>query len=117
MARGAQRDDDAASTSTAIATSMTANTYQRVVGSTPFAGEAPDRLDDDDDAAREQDGRLAERRQVLRAPVPVGVLDVGRPAAEPDREEREERRDDVAAGLDARGDQPEAVGEQARARA
>ncbi len=45
---------------------------------------------------------LAERAEVLGAAVAVGVLEVGGPAAEVDREERQHGGDHVAARLDAR---------------
>ena len=66
-----------------------------------------------EDPSGEQDRRLSQRSEVLRAPVPVGVLRVRGPATEPHREERERGGDDVAAGLDPRGDQPEAAGRHA----
>ena len=53
-------------------------------------------------------------REVLGSPVPVGMVRVGRPAAEADREQRQHRRHDVAAGLDPGGHQTEAAGHQAR---
>ena len=79
------------------------------------AREAADRLDEDDDPAAGEDGRLAERRQVLRAPVPVGVRAVGGARAEAQREQREDGGDHVARGLDAGRDEAEGAGEQAGA--
>ncbi len=72
------------------------------------------RLVHDENAAADQDRRLAERGQVLRARVPVLVALIRRLARQPDREERQERGDDIAARLDPRGDQPEAAGDHAR---
>jgi hypothetical protein len=75
-------------------------------------GEVTDRFDRDDHAAGDQDRRLAERAEVLRAAVAVRVLRVGRTPAEAHREERQHGGDHVAARLDARRDQPEASGRQ-----
>jgi len=56
-----------------------------------------DRLDRDDQSAGQQDASLAERSQVLRASVAVGVLGVRGLATQAHREERQDRRDDVSA--------------------
>ena len=82
----------------------------RVEAGVAAAAEAVDRLDHDEGATAGEDRRLAERREVLGAPVPVGVLAVGRLAAEADREQREDRRDDVAARLDPGRDQGQRAG-------
>ena len=115
-ARGAQRDDRAAQVD-AERDADDRELYQWIVGGRRRRDQVPDRLDDDDGAAREQDRRLAERAEVLRAAVPVGVPGVGRAPAEPHREERQHGGDHVAARLDPGRDQPEAVGQQARRRA
>ena len=68
-----------------------------------FAGAAApsmqvaDRLDAHQQAAGEQDRRLAQRAEVLGAAVAVGVLAVGRPPAQAHGEEREHRGDHVPA--------------------
>ena len=61
------------------------------------AGEARDRLDAHEHAAGQQQRSLPERSEVLGAAVTVGVLEVGGPAAEFDREERQHGGDHVAA--------------------
>ena len=72
-------------------------------------------VDRDEDPAREQDRGLAQRAEVLRAAVAVGMLGIGRTAAQPHREERQRGGDDIAAGLDPARDQAQAPGEHANA--
>ena len=114
--RAARREDTMRPTSIAIAAAMTANSHQRRRDDVRVLLEQPaDRLARDQRRGRGDDHRLAERREVLRAAVAVGVLAVGRAGGEPHRDEREDGGDDVAAGLDARGDQREAARGEARA--
>ena len=101
-------------TSSTSATPITANWYQRMLGGGAAFDQVADRLDRDDQPAGEQDRGLAERAEVLGAAVAVGVAAVGGPPAEAHREEGEHGGDHVAAGLDPRRDQPEAVGREAR---
>ena len=77
--------------------------------------QVPDRRDRDDHGARDQDRCLADRAQVLGAPVAVGVPAIGGAPREPHREERQHSREHVPARLDAGGDQTEAVRGQAGA--
>ena len=58
----------------------------------------------DGDADERQHGRLRQRSEVLRLPVPVLVPFVGRPAGDADREEREQRRDEIRPGVQRLGD-------------
>ena len=99
--------------STISATAMTAKTYQPPSSDSAPSREPPDGLDDDEHAAAGEDRGLAERAEILGAAVPVGVIRVGQGARQADGEEGQDRRDDVAGGLDARGDEGEAAGEQA----
>ena len=59
-------------------------------------------------ATREQDGRLAQCAEVLGAPVSVGMLAIGRPAAEAHGKEGHDRGDHVATRLDPGRDEPKA---------
>jgi hypothetical protein len=72
-----------------------------------------DRLDGDEHAAGQQDPRLPQRAEVLGAAMAVGVLGVGRAAAQSHREERQGRGDHIAAGLDPGRYQSQAAGQQA----
>ena len=63
----------------------------------------------DVEAREHEDRGLAEGGQVLGLAVPVGMPLVGRPAGDPDREEREERGDEVGPGVNRLRDQPEAA--------
>ena len=51
--------------------------------------------------------RLEQSRQVLRLPVPVLVRLVGRPAGDAEREEREQRRDEIRPRVQRLRDQAE----------
>ena len=64
-----------------------------------------------------EDARLGERGEVLGLPVAVGVRAVGGTAGDADREEREQRRDEVGAGVQRLRDEAEAAAREARARA
>ena len=101
--------------SSPIATPITANWYQRIWGGGWPSTRCSIACTATTIAARDQDRRLAERAEVLGAPVPVGVAAVRGPPAEAHREERDHRRDDVAAGLDPGGDQREARGREPHA--
>ena len=85
--------------------------FDRVVAADELVG----RLGDDEQAAADEDRGLAERAEVLRAPVPVVVVRVRRAAAEADRQERQDGGDDVAGGLDPGRDQAQAAGDDAGA--
>ena len=67
--------------------------------------------------ASDEERRLGERGEVLRLAVAVLVRDVGGPRRDADREEREQRRDEVGARVQRLGDEPEAVGREADGRA
>ena len=79
----------------------------RVEAGAPPRAEPVDRLDHDEGATAGEDRRLAERREVLGPPVPIGVLAVGGAPAEADRRQRQDRGDDIAARLDPGRDQGE----------
>jgi len=64
------------------------------------------------DQTLERAPSLAERGQVLGFAVPVGMTAVGRAAGDPDREERQEGGDEVGAGVNRLGYQPEAPGRE-----
>ena len=66
----------------------------------------------DVEAREHEDRGLAEGGQVLGLAVPVGMPAVGRAAGDPDREEREQRGDEVGAGVDRLRDQAEAAGRE-----
>src|SRR5439155_912066 len=53
----------------------------------------------DEDGGDDKDRGLGQRRQMLRLPVTIGVAGIGGPPRDADREEREERRDEVDAGV------------------
>ena len=71
-------------------------------------------LHDDHDARDEEERRLRERGEMLRLPVPVLVAEIRRLHCNADREERQERRDEIGAGVDRLRDEPEAVRRQTR---
>jgi hypothetical protein len=79
------------------------------------ARQPDDRFDHDEHPAGEQDPGLAERSEVLGAPVSVWMVAVGRAHPESDREERQDRGDDVAGRLDARRDETQATRDDPRA--
>ena len=89
----AERDDHAADVDGEGDADHGEDVPARVEAAVAAAAEPADRLDHDEGATAGEDRRLAERREVLGAPVPVGVLAVGRLAAEADREQGEDRRD------------------------
>ena len=60
-------------------------------------------------AGQDEDRRLGESREVLRLAVAVLVPDVGGADRDADREERQERRDEVGARVQRLRDEPEAV--------
>ena len=65
----------------------------------------------------DEDRRLRERRRVLGLPVAVRMAAVGRTDGDADREEREQRGDEVGPGVGGLREEPEAAGGQARRRA
>src|SRR5947209_14600857 len=69
---------------------------------------------DDHDACKEEERSFGERGEMLRLAVPVLVPLIRRPHRDADREERQERGDEVGAGVDRLRDEPEAVGREAR---
>ena len=64
-------------------------------------------------AATHEDRRLAERREVLRLAVPVGMLVVGRPVGDADGVQGQQRGSRIDAGMHGLGEDPEAAGEKA----
>ena len=67
----------------------------------------------DEDGGDDEDRGLGQRRQMLRLPVTIGVAGIGGAPRDADREEREERRDEVDAGVRRLREQTEAVGRDA----
>ena len=62
-----------------------------------------------------EERRLGQSREVLGFAVSVGVGAIGGPAGHPDCKEREQRRDEVCAGVDRLGQEAEAVRPEADA--
>ena len=62
-----------------------------------------------------EERRLGQGREVLGLAVSVGVGAIGGPAGHPDCKEREQRRDEVCAGVDRLGQEAEAVRPEADA--
>ena len=71
-----------------------------------MTGEPRDRLPRDHDRGDDEHRRLGQRGQVLRLPVSVVVPAIGRPHRVPDREEGEQRGDEVGARMHRLGEQP-----------
>ena len=61
-----------------------------------------DRAPDDEDAGDDEDRALGERREVLGLPVAVLVAGIGGPHGDADREERQQRGDEIGAGVGRR---------------
>ena len=102
-------------TSTTSTTPSTTNAHQAASTSRAAATRQPaDRLVDDDAADDQQERALGERGEVLGLAVAVGVVAVGRPDRDAQRVERQERRDEVGAGVRRLGDHRQRAGEQAR---
>ncbi len=78
------------------------------------AGNAPDRAVRDVERREHQERGLGERGEVLRLAVPVLVADVRRPHRDADREERQQRCNEVGAGVDRLGHEAEAAARNAR---
>ena len=75
---------------------------------------ALNRAHGDVEARRDEEGRLCQSGEMLGLPVPVLVTRIGGPHGDTDREEREERRDEVGAGMDRFRDETETVRCKAR---
>jgi hypothetical protein len=73
------------------------------------ADEVGDGPPDDDEAGGDENRGLSERGEMLRLAVPVGVGDVGRSLGNPEREEGQQRRNEIGAGVDRLREQAEAV--------
>ena len=69
----------------------------------------------DRDADEREHRRLTERGKMLRLAVAVLMPLVGRADGDADREERQQRGDEVGARVQCLGDEPEAAARQARA--
>ncbi len=63
--------------------------------------------------ASDEDRGFGQRREVLGLAVPVGMPRIRRPAGNPEREERQQRRDQVGPGVDRLGDEAEAPAREA----
>ena len=63
----------------------------------------------DDEADEREHGRLREGREVLGLPVTVLVSGIGRPPGDADREEGEQRGDEIGPGVERLGDEPQAA--------
>ena len=77
--------------------------------------EACQRESGDRNADESEHRRLEERCEMLGLSVPVLMLDVRRPAGDADREEGQQRGDEVGARVQRLGDEPEAAAREARA--
>ena len=69
---------------------------------------------DDENRDQHEDRCLGQRRQMLCLPVPVGVAGIGGASRDADGEEREQRRDEVDAGVRRLREQTEAVRRDSR---
>ena len=84
--------------SSTSASAITANWYQWICGAVlAVEHEVADRLDAHEHATADRIAASPSAPEVLRAAMAVGVPAVGRAPAEAHREEREHRRDHVAA--------------------
>jgi hypothetical protein len=63
----------------------------------------------DEGARRDDEPGLAERGEMLGLAVAVGVSAVGRAERDADREEGQQRRDEIRSGVEGLGDETEAV--------
>ena len=75
-------------------------------------GDVRDRAPDDEEACRDEEAGLGEGGEMLGLAVAVRVRAVGRTDGDADREEGQERGDEVHARVQRFGDQPEAVGRE-----
>ena len=98
-----------------ITTPTTTSAYHVACTGRAAVDEPHDRAPDDEDAREDEDRALGERGEMLRLPVPVLVAGVGGPHRDADGEERQQRGDEVRAGVRRLRDEPEAVRRQARA--
>ena len=109
LARGAPGDDRAAR----VDHDHDADDDERVPGGVDLnvrrSREALDGAEGDEDAHEHEDRCFRERGEVLRLAVPVLVPFVGRPRGDADGEEREQRRDEIRAGVKRLGEEREAV--------
>ena len=69
----------------------------------------------DGNADEREHGRLRQRGEVLSLPVPVLMPFVGGPAGDADREEREQRGNEIGSGVQRLGDEPQAAADETRA--
>ena len=108
----ATRSDVVARAASITSTSPSiAAAYQVASTLSAVAREPDDRRHGDPHGREHEDGRLAERGQVLRLAVPVGMLVVGRALGDADRVQREQRGRRVDAGVHGLGEDAEAAGE------
>ena len=77
----------------------------------PFAGagQPRDRGRRDEEADQDQEGRLGERSEVLCLAVAILVADVRGTTCDAEREEREQRRDEVGSRVGRLGDEAKAA--------
>src|SRR5439155_10283624 len=73
------------------------------------AGEMRDRPPHDEDRDDDEGRRLSQRRQMLGLPVTVCVAGIRRASGDTNREERQQRRDQVDSGVRRLREQPETV--------
>jgi hypothetical protein len=78
-------------------------------------GQPRKRLVRDEEAGEDEKAPLGEGREVLRFPVPVRVAAVGGPDGDSDREQRQERGNEVGPRVDCFRDEAEASGREPRA--
>ena len=79
------------------------------------AGEPHDRAPDDQEAREHENRSLGQRGEMLRLAVPVLMPRVRGPHGDADGEEREQRRDQVGAGVHRLGHEAEAARREAGA--
>ena len=107
----AVRDATVRATSIAMTTPSAANAHHAGSTSSSIQPREPrDREPGDADRDEHEEAGLRERREVLRLAVAVEVARVGGLRRDADREEREQRGDEVGAGVRGVGDQAEAAG-------
>ena len=114
MRVAARQETVARLASTTITTATVASTYQETVTRGSMRPEqAFERADRDQDADEREKPGLGERREMLRLAVAVLVTAIGGTTGDAEREEREQRGDEIGTGVNRLRDEPEAVGMQA----
>ena len=92
-----------------MTTPTTSSAYHVALHGRAAVDEAVDRAPDDGCAGEDEDRALAERREMLSLPVAVLVARICGPHGDTDGEERQQRGDEIGAGVRGFGDEAEAV--------